>query len=94
MKMYQVIYQDDQEDIDRDNFHIAVLEMCRESRNCGCFKEKRMDSCDYMFTETENIAIAEDKVRILREQGCRRAWIKPVNNALRLSRENLKRLAA
>jgi hypothetical protein len=72
---YEVIYQDE-DDIRDNQFRIATLTMCDANRNCGCFKKGQMDTCDYMFTNTEDLAIAEDKYKMLMKEGYKHVWIK------------------
>ena len=72
---YEVLYQDE-DDIQKDRFGIAPLDMCGPHRNCGCLKEGHMDTCDHTFTDTTDIAIAEDKYNDLVSKGYRRVWIR------------------
>lgn len=72
---YEVIYQDE-DDIKANRFYIATLEMCSGHRNCGCLAKGEMDSCDYMFTNTEDLAVAEVKWRMLIDEGYKHVWIK------------------
>ena len=79
MKLYQVLYQSDEEEIENNIFHLAPLDMCRPGHHCGCFDRGTMVICDHMFTETEDVGIAEDKVNMLQQQGVIRVWIKEIN---------------
>ena len=87
-KIYQVIYQSDEEDIERNIFHLAPLDMCCPGHHCGCFDKGEMDICDHMFTETKDISIAEDKVNMLNQQGVRRVWIKELNKPVIVTKGN------
>lgn len=78
---YEVVYQDE-EDIKANRFCFATLELCTKQRNCGCAKTNTMDICSNMYTNTEDITIAEDKVKTLRAQGYARVWIKQTNRGL------------
>lgn len=68
--MYKVEYlNEEEESIDFNKWIPVPLEMCRVSRNCGCFDKGEMDSCDFAFNDTNDLQIAKDKKELLEVDG-------------------------